>query len=1230
MAMESSFGRWLQRRRKALDLTQDELAQRVGCAAETLRKIEADARRPSRQIAERLAHALELREAEHAAFIRAARAELAVDQLVSPTQGVTPPALVPAAALPSGTVTFLFTDIERSTQLWEQHPEAMQVGLARHDAMLRHAIATHQGIVVKSTGDGLHAVFGRAPDALAAAVAGQRALHTEGWGATGPLRVRMALHTGVAEERDGDYFGPALNRVARLLAVGYGGQVLLSRATQEIVHDHVPAGVVLRDLGEHWLKDLTRPEHIVQLIAPDLPDDFPPLKTRDPHRINLPAQLTPLIGREAEVTRVCALLQRPDVRLVTLTGPGGVGKTRLGLQVAAQLLDAFTDGAHFVDLAPISDPTLVRTTIAQTLGVQERGQRSFLESLKEYLRDKHLLLLLDNFEQVLEAAPDIAELLAAAPRLNVLVTSRAVLHLRGEKEVAVPPLALPDPAHLPPLEHLAQYAAVALFMDRAQDTQPVFTVTNTTAPTVVAICHRLDGLPLAIELAAARIKLFPLAALLGRLERRLPLLTAGARDVPARQQTLRNTIDWSYELLNTDEQTLFRRIAVFVGGCTLEAAEAVTTLNVPTARPEPAEEFERSNVLDGLASLVDKSLLQCTEVLDSEPHFTMLETIREYALERLEAIGEADAIRQQHAAYYLALAEAAEPKLHGEEQQIWLRRLETEQANLRAALTWSQTSVSEAALGLRLAGALGWFWLMRGYLGEGQGWLAGILARPASLEPSLARARALNRAGLLAARQGDHAIARALQEECLAISQALGDAAHRAWALAGLGEVALAQLDRTRAAAHYEESVALLRALGDRWGSAWALLGLAETVCDQGDHARAAALYEESLTLFRICGDRWQCAWAIDGLADVAHRRGDHARATALYEESLALLRDFGDRPGSAWILLNLSEVAQDQEDHVRAAKLLEESLTLYRELGDKASMADALAGLGARALTRGDYGRAMTLYEESLVLSRELGDQASIARALSGLGTWALMQGEYERALALFEEGLALYRELGDQSGIATTQAGMGEVVREQGDDRRAMTLFEESLALYRELGDQAGIAAAQAGMGEVVREQGNDRRALVLFEDSLARYRERGSRFGSAGVLICLAEVALDQGDPVRAQAFYKESLTVFREWRSKLRIVWCLEGLAGVAVAQSQPARAVRLFGAAEVLRHRMGTPLPPSKQADYERCVALTRARLDEATFTSAWAEGRAMTLEQAIDYALGTTAALPDG
>jgi predicted ATPase/class 3 adenylate cyclase len=645
---------------------------------------------------------------------------------------------------PTGTVTFLFTDIEGSARLWERNSQEMQEALARHDELLRTAIEARDGYVFKTVGDAFCAAFGTATDAAEAALACQLALLEEGWAEeVGAIRVRMALHTGAAEERDGDYFGPPVNRVARLMSAAHGGEVLLSLPAQELVRDQLPPGTTLRDLGEYRLKDLFRPERVFQLLAPELPSEFPPLRTLDAYRNNLPLQPTPLVGREKEVAEVCDLLRGEETRLLTFTGPGGIGKTRVALQAAADLLDDFPDGTFFAPLATLTQAELFFSTVAETLGVQETGEQPLDESLKDYLKERRLLLVLDNFEQVLGAAPTVTELLAAAPGLKVLATSRAPLGLYGEHEYDVPPLSVPDVRHLPDLKVLSQYEAVRLFIERAKAAKADFEVTDESAPAVAEICVRLDGLPLAIELAAARIKMLPPNALLHRLGSSLKLLTGGARDLPERQRTLRATIEWSFALLDEGEQVLFGRLAVFSGGRTLEAIEGICD----------AEGDLAVDTFEGVSSLLDKSLLRQEEGPGGEPRFVMLETVHEFAREKLKESAEAEEIKRIHAQYFLTLAEEAYTELKGANQLQWLEKLEAEHDNMRAALSWALEH-KQVELALRLGSALWWFWWMRGHNSEGRRWLEQALAMDGRGSPEV-RAMALAGAGALASEQGD-------------------------------------------------------------------------------------------------------------------------------------------------------------------------------------------------------------------------------------------------------------------------------------------------------------------------------------------------------------------------------------------------------------------------------------------------------------------------------------------
>ena len=713
----------------------------------------------------------------------------------------------------------------------------------------------------------------------------------------------------------------------------------------------------------------------------------------------LPTYLNPLLGREQEVQAACSLLQRPEVRLLTLTGPGGVGKTRLGVQVASDLMHAFANGVCFVSLAPISDPELVLPTIAQALDLPEAGDAGQgpaqpLERLNTYLHEKHVLLLLDNFEHVVTAAPALVELLGACPGLKMLVTSRAVLRVQGEYESAVPPLALPALSDPPDAEAVSHSAAVALFVQRAQGSRPDFHLTDANAPVIVEICTRLDGLPLAIELAAARIKLLTPQALLARLEHRLQVLTSGTRDLPARQQTLRSTITWSYELLPEGSQRLFRRFSVFVGGCTLGAAEAVCGDTDAVA----------SDVLDGIASLLDNSLLQQTEQAGDEPRFVLLETIREYGRACLEASGEGEETRCAHANYYLRLAEEADPKLCSAEREQWVHRLEQEHNNLRAALNWS-VERKEAATALRLGGALWRFWFWQGHLGEGREWLEKALAVAGSESGGLTtqelpavRAKALGGAGVLTHYQGDYRQAKLL---C-------------------------------------EESLALFRALGDKRGMAASLNGLGLIARASNAYAEARALHEESLAILRALGDTWGIAEALSHLMIVAFSHGDYTAGKLLCDESLAIFRAFGDRRSIALALGTLGNQAFLQEEDAAALPSIEEGLALFRELGDRRNSARMLSFLGYAAFVQGDYAKACTCYVEALTTLRELGAKWYIVACLDGLAGVAVAQGQPEWAAHVLAAAALLREALGVspppillanyERTVATTRAQLGE----------------------------------------------------------------------------------------------------------------------------------------------------------------------------------------------------------
>ena len=858
--------------------------------------------------------------------------------------------------LPTGTVTFLFTDIEGSTRLAQELGDGWPPVLERHREIARAAWAGHQGVEIGTEGDSFFVVFDSAPQATAAAVEAQRALAAEPWQPGSEIRIRTGLHTGLGVLSGGGYVGLDVHRAARIAAAGHGGQVLLSATTQALVEGSLPEGVSLREMGEHRLKDLSRPERIWDLVISGLPSEFPPLRTLNAVPNNLPTQLTSFLGRQREIAEASQLLT--EGRLLTLTGPGGTGKTRLSLQVAADATDRFPDGIYFVPLGTISQADLVLATIAQALGLVDPGT-GVLERLADHIGGKSILLVLDNFEQVNDAAPQIAELLARAPKLSVLATSRSPLRVYGEREYPVPPLAVPDPKHLPDFEQLSTYESVALFIERAMAVRPDFAVTGSNAPAVAEVCVRLDGLPLAIELAAARVRVLSPQAIMERLGDRLKLLSGGSRDLPERQQTLRGAISWSHDLLDEADQRVFARFSVFAGGATLDAIERVIF-----------DAGEQADALDAVASLVDKSLVRQESEPDGEPRFRMLGTIREFATEKLGERGEAGDLAERHSAWLVSLVEDGAATIFGTDQKAVLDRYEREHDNIRAALARAIAG-NQAEMAMRIFAACWRFWQMRGYLAEAREHAERVLALPGSSEHPAARQAALEAAGGVAYWQADIVTARGWYAEALELARAGGDEAAIANAIYNMTfTFEMEHEDMVQSRALAEEAVAIYRRLGDEAGIGRALWGLANSYYFFRDFAGGVGIASEALEIFRRTGDRFMIGWSLYILAT--------------YNMQLDLTA-------------------------VRAG--LEEALPLFTEIEDKSSYALIFDGFAALDFAEGDVNRAVRLHGYASAIENLTGTGlAKMTRDFAGFFP-ATLTSDPELAAA-FAEGQRLTLE--------------------------------------------------------------------------------------------------------------------------------------------------------------------------------------------------------------------------
>ena len=918
---------------------------------------------------------------------------------------------------PTGTVTFIFTDIEGSTKLSQQFAEAYPAALERHHVILRTSIEANNGYVFRIVGDAFCCAFSKAEDAVKAAIDIQLNLTNEDWGEV-VIKIRIGIHTGAAEWNGERYMGYiTLARTARVMSTGYGEQIIISNDTYELCRDKFDAvkekDVSFRDLGERRLKDVIQPIRLYQIISPGLREDFPPLKTLDSRPNNLPVQLTSFIGREDVMEQVKELFNQ--THLLTIIGFGGGGKTRLSMQVGADMIDDFNNGVFIAELAPVSDPSMVVQTIMNSLEVKEEPGKSLEETLTNYLKDKELLLILDNCEHLVNECAELCDvLLGKCPKLKIIATSREALNCAGEQTFIIPPLKLPDASKDNTPEQLTQYESVRLFIERALSVSPNFRVTNTNAPALAEICNRLDGIPLAIELAAARVKVLSLEKIYERLNDRFSLLTGGRRTALPRQQTLRAMIDWSYDLLSEKERTLWNRLSVFQGGWTLEAAEEICS----------DEKVKQREVLDLLIQLAEKSII----IYDEEnERYRILETMKQYGEEKLIEEKEQEIVLDKHLKCFAELVESGSKKLRGTEHLHWISIMDTESGNFEKAILRAVES-SNINDGFKIVGSLSYYWQLRGHISEAIRWLEEITKKvPEVIDATY----------------------------CKIIS-------HK-------GNFYRFKSDFEKAGKFLRESLNLSREIGDEIGVTDTLNRMGIYEFDRGRFEEAAKYYEENLEIFRKNGDKMGISKTLNNLGNASSNLGDDDRAMKLYEESLGLRRELSDRLGIAITSNNIGILAFERGEFERADELLEESVQVRREMGDMQGIAISAMNLGSSLYNQGKYENATVLYDESARIYDEMGDLSGLSESLYNLGKVEFARGEIEKAEDYFKRGLQISSVIKADSFMVINLFGLGKTASQKNEYEKARQFYRESFKLYQEMGNRKDIDLNLLWMSEL-----------------------------------------------------------------------------------------------------------------------------------------------------------------
>ncbi|MBK6774067.1 MAG: tetratricopeptide repeat protein [Ignavibacteria bacterium] len=978
---------------------------------------------------------------------------------------------------PTGTVTFLFTDIEGSTKLSQNFPETLPEALDKHHSILTEAVESNNGFVFKIIGDAFCCAFQNTEDAVKAAVDAQIKLNSEEW-KDAVIKVRMGIHIGNAEWNGTDYMGYiTLARSSRVMSAANGGQILISDKAYEVVNKNkydtnqeirIEHGIIsFRDLGERRLKDLIQPVKLYQVISDNLLSDFPPLKTLDARPNNLPIQLSSFIGREKEMKIAKNLLKQSP--LLTLIGTGGAGKTRLALQTAADLIDDFTNGVWFVDLAAINDKYLLPQVFLTSLGIAEVAAITPEETLKEYLADKNVLIILDNCEHLIHNCAELTEkLLSSCSGLKIIATSREALNCSGEQTYSIPPLTNPDLNSKVSPEQLIQYESVRLFIERALSVNPNFRVNNDNARALAEICSRLDGIPLAIELAAARIKVLSVEKIYERLSDRFNLLTSGKRTSLPRQQTLKAMIDWSYDLLTENEKNLWSRVSAFTGGWTLEAAEEICS----------DETISKDVIFDLMNQLTEKSIIIYDVTKD---RYRILESMKQYGIEKLSDENE---IFIKHLNYFLELSIKAEPELKNKKTILWLNKIESDYNNIISAIEWSVNN-GNIEKGAVISNTLGRYWNREGLYSTGISLIEIILESSGTLS-KLSKGNMLYWIGSCKMSVGDYEQSKKYLEESLEIYKETGDKNGIALSVQCLGTVADSQGDYEPARKYFEECLTIKKEIGDKSGTASSILSLGNVASNQGEFEQAKKYYKESLEIFKEIGSKYGIALSITNLGILALYQGDNEQAKKYLEESLTKLKEIGNKKGMAHSIENLGNVASNQGEYDQAKSYYEESLDIRKEIGDKNGIAESILSLGLIAFNLGCSEQAKNYFEESLDIRKKIGDKYGIAESINKLGSFTFNQGDYEQSKKYYEESLCIFKGIGSKNGIANSLNYLGNVAYGLRDFGQAKKYCEDSLAIYKDIVDKNGIAHSINNLGNAAFGLGDFGKAIKLLSSA------------------------------------------------------------------------------------------------------------------------------------------------